>query len=330
MNRLQRLRSSIESSRQMVQQKQSRTVRASGRAPCEHGFAIVLVMWLVAGLTVLVSAMVGVNRSDLKGVFNQRLFAEHAALGDAAINITLASLLTDPIGEAPLGLQATIGDKQIRVEAVISAAYVNLNLASEELLRDTLVFGGGLAPELAESIAQRIVDWRDPDDVALPGGAEEPAYEAAGTSFRPRNGPFESVEDLIQVLGVSLDLHDRLRNLFTTYGFAPGVDPRFAPEGVLKVLAAGNMSPVNALLNRRETDDPLMDMTEFDSRHIGTGTPEILRLEAVREVDGIRLSRVRWVDFSQMDHSGVPWRDLATEPVRSLAIAEMEDGIRDR
>lgn len=330
MNSFQKLHSSIESSRLTVPQTRPNTIRAFRCARFEHGFAIVLVMWLVAGLTVLVSAMVGVNRSDLKGVFNQRLFAEHAALGDAAINMVLAGLLIDPIGEAPLSVSASFGDKQLRVEVVLSAAYVNLNYASEELLRDTLVFGGGLIPEAAESLAQRIIDWRDPDDAALPGGAEGDAYEAGGSPFRPRNGPFESVEDLIQVLGVSLDLHDRLRNLFTTYGFAPGVDPRFAPEGVLKVLAAGNQSSVDALLNRRETDDPLMDMTVFDSRHIGTGTPEILRLEAVREVDGIRLSRVRWVDFSQTDVAGVPWRDLATEPVRSQSIAEVEDGIRDR
>lgn len=330
MNSTQKSRLSIEACSQTLPQVRPRPISASMSARCDHGFAIVLVMWLVAGLTVLVSAMVGVNRSDLKGVFNQRLFAEHAALGDAAINMALARLMVDPIGEAPLSLTAIFGDKQFRVEIAISAAYVNLNLASEELLRDTLVFGAGVAPELAESIAQRIIDWRDPDDVALPRGAEESAYESVGSPFRPRNGPFESVDDLIQVLGVSLDLHDRLRNLFTTYGFAPGVDPRFAPEGVLTVLAAGNLSAVNALLNRRETNDPLMDMTEFDSRHIDIGTPEVLRLEAVREVDGIRLSRVRWVDFSQIDHSGVPWRDLATEPVRSQAIAEVDDGIRNR
>lgn len=72
---------------------------------------------------------------------------------------------------------------------------LNLNLATaEELAR--LV---DITPDVIAAIA----DWRDGDNAASPGGAELEYYASLSPPCRPRNGPFESVRELLMVRGVN-------------------------------------------------------------------------------------------------------------------------------
>lgn len=60
----------------------------------------------------------------------------------------------------------------------------------------------GLAPEIAAAI----VDWRDGDQNTTPNGAEADFYLSMRPPYQPRNGPFETVRELLQVRGVTRDL----------------------------------------------------------------------------------------------------------------------------
>jgi hypothetical protein len=68
-------------------------------------------------------------------------------------------------------------------------------------------------------LAARIVDWRDVDDAAGLHGAERAEYRQAGRSSGPRNGPFETVAELRQVLGAEA-LGDKALDAFTVYSHA--------------------------------------------------------------------------------------------------------------
>jgi DNA uptake protein ComE-like DNA-binding protein len=60
----------------------------------------------------------------------------------------------------------------------------------------------GMTPEVAAAIA----DWRDGDNEASPGGAEIEYYASLTPPRRPRNGPFETVRELLMVRGVRPEL----------------------------------------------------------------------------------------------------------------------------
>jgi competence ComEA-like helix-hairpin-helix protein len=75
---------------------------------------------------------------------------------------------------------------------------LNLNQATlEELLNLN-----GITPDVAASI----LDWRDSNNAVTPGGAEADYYASLQPPYLPRNGPFESVRELLMVRGVTPEL----------------------------------------------------------------------------------------------------------------------------
>jgi type II secretory pathway component PulK len=92
------------------------------------------------------------------------------------------------------------------------AGKINLNTmmridSSGEALRAMLI----LLPNMTEDIADAITDWLDTDDDQRTAGAESGAY----TDYAPRNGPINSLDELLFVQGVTVsNLYgsDRNRN----------------------------------------------------------------------------------------------------------------------
>lgn len=75
------------------------------------------------------------------------------------------------------------------------SARLNLNVApTNELIR---------IPGLTLDIAAAILDWRDGDNAASAGGAEIDYYSALQPPHGVRNGPFQTVRELLMVRGVT-------------------------------------------------------------------------------------------------------------------------------
>ena len=60
----------------------------------------------------------------------------------------------------------------------------------------------GMTPDVAAAI----IDWRDDDNVVTPGGAEAEYYSSLQPPSLPRNGPFQTLRELLMVRGVSREL----------------------------------------------------------------------------------------------------------------------------
>jgi type II secretory pathway component PulK len=70
-------------------------------------------------------------------------------------------------------------------------------------------------PNMTADVADAIVDWIDPDDDPRPNGAESSYYMGLTPSYRAKNGPLDSLEELLLVRGVTPELlfgSDRNRN----------------------------------------------------------------------------------------------------------------------
>ena len=298
-----------------------------------RGLALIAVLWLVAALSVLVVGVSASVRAEVRGAQLARAQAEAAALGDAAIQLAVLELRTAsslPTGERRITYE--IAGHPVLLTLTPAAGFVNLNSASEALLKDLFLYAAGLSELEAETLAQRILDWRDPDDAALPRGAELDAYLVAGQFVRPRNGPFAVPEDLMQVLGVDFDLYVRIAGFLTVHGNLSAIDPLAAPVGLLTVLAKGDRSVAERLFAQREAafaaggDGSDIDTTMLESAHLGQSGAGPFRLEARVELGGRVLSRVRWIDLNREGVEGEPWRSLRVEPVRGVMTGESPDG----
>lgn len=70
-------------------------------------------------------------------------------------------------------------------------------------------------PNMTEDTANAILDWLDEDDTPRAGGAESETYSSMTPPYRCKNGPLDSLEELLLVRGVTPRLlfgNDRNRN----------------------------------------------------------------------------------------------------------------------
>ncbi len=71
----------------------------------------------------------------------------------------------------------------------------------------TSAFGAvSFVPGMTEEIVNAILDWIDSDEEARVGGAESIYYEGLAIPYSCRNAPLESIEELLQIQGVTPDL----------------------------------------------------------------------------------------------------------------------------
>lgn len=77
-----------------------------------------------------------------------------------------------------------------------------LDAASRKETRERLT----ALPKMTPAIADAILDWMDPDDEPSEFGAETSWYTRQNPPTRPRNGRLESLDELLQIRGVTAEL----------------------------------------------------------------------------------------------------------------------------
>ncbi|MBC8350422.1 MAG: general secretion pathway protein GspK, partial [Planctomycetes bacterium] len=113
---------------------------------------------------------------------------------------TIVAPYFDELGLSPGGVRYGLEDESSRL---------NMNML---LIADTAVPNGGRTllmslPGMTEEVADAILDWIDEDDESREYGAEFSDYYSTLTpAYEPRNGPLQSVEELLLVAGVTPQL----------------------------------------------------------------------------------------------------------------------------
>jgi general secretion pathway protein K len=221
----------------------------------EHGFALVAVLWAAIILAIVVASVQQMIWADAQLVRGSQATAQLHETADAAVNLVILRLLGPPVTQPPLDgtpFQVPFGGLNVRTSVQDEAGKIDLNMASEAVLRSLLSFVG-LDAEDAEVMTDRILDWREKTQTHRLNGAKAQEYQAAGLLYAPRDGPFRSVNEIQMVLGMTPELYRRMAPLLTVYSQSAWVDPTFAPIGVLRLLAAFDPSAMDAL-RRREND----------------------------------------------------------------------------
>src|SRR4029077_17167293 len=117
---------------------------------------------------------------------------------------------------------------------------IDINSAGDDILQQLFV-SIGMSPDQAGQLSPAIQDWRAPDDLERPHGAEASEYKSAGLSYVPRNAPFQTVSEVQQVLGMNYELYSRIEPAITIY--AGGAEPNAAYAPLEALLALPGMTP---------------------------------------------------------------------------------------
>ena len=207
-----------------------------------RGLALIAVLLLVSLLSVLA---VGVLESVRRHAqLAQRSFeaVQLQEVADSALRIELLELSAPAAGSTSppsIGAHQTSHSTMVLGVAVtltigFEAGRIDLNAADRDLL--TAVFAASdFSADDAATLAERIIDWRDPDDQRTSQGAERPEYQSAGRHDGPRNRPFKTITEVRRVLGME-NVSDELLDAFTVYSHVAGVRESAAPPAVTRAL----------------------------------------------------------------------------------------------
>jgi general secretion pathway protein K len=264
----------------------------------QSGIALVLALWLTVLLTVIASGFAFSMRSEALATRNALSMAQARAVADGAVERTAFELMRPQVANTwkPDGQphRYVDGDATVVVAAVDEAAKIDINTAPDLLLRNLLVVIGGLDDVAAGTLVDAIVDWRDPDDLRRPNGAELPEYRAANLKYGPANASFETVGELARVLGMTPDVFRRIAPVLTVYSRQPGVNAATADRQVLLALPNTTPEAVDAYIAQRAQAlaDKLPIPPFPPAQAFGSGPVPIWRIRAEATLaDGVTFAR---------------------------------------
>ncbi len=258
----------------------------------QRGVALVLVMWVAVILTVVAGSFILERRTETLVVANSVSMAQAEAAAAAGVTRAVAEAYrNDPTATDVWKRDGAPHDWSfdgiaVRVEMRDESAKIDLNTASEALLRGLLI-SVGLDDDQANHLLDALLDWRDPDPYKRPNGAEEADYRAAGLSYRPGNAPFQALEELQLVLGMRPEFYRRLAPLLTVYSRQPGVNPQVASRDVLRAIPGLTTEVVDDFIARREAamaaGEPLPTLPQAGA--YASGNSPVLNIRSMAQVD---------------------------------------------
>lgn len=188
----------------------------------ERGSVLIIVLWVAFGLIALTLYFAHAMSFEMRASDNRAaaIEADQAIAGAARYVSNVLATVREPAtlpdivnyrsDEVPIGhatfwvigrSQRNVAVDQVSFGLVDEASKLNLN--APWLTVDLLMN----LPRMTAELAGSILDWRDADsNVTEGGGAETETYQRLNPSYRCKDGPFESVEELRLVNGAYLDL----------------------------------------------------------------------------------------------------------------------------
>jgi general secretion pathway protein K len=246
----------------------------------ERGIVLVMVIWALTILMVIALELARTMRIEglTAEIYHEEVetyYLAMAGLHRALYAVLRAqqqgrSLLNAPggIGGLQRGLSSdNRGDGRWQNEEFGAGGYwvrvvdeggkINLNRVDEGALRQAFV-NLSFDVKASEALTDAILDWRDTDSLARLHGAESDDYLAQRVPYPAKDGPFDTLDELLLVRGVTPALFygqggPGLRDVFTVYSAGGANTPNLltASALVIRAVLGIDMEMAEDLVRRR-------------------------------------------------------------------------------
>jgi len=326
----------------------------------ERGVILLLVLWALTALTVVAAELARTMRIEglTAETYQQEITTYYLALAgfERALYQFLRgpqkghNLLIPPGG--PFASNRTEqeeqeedawerGDGQWQSEEFGAGGYwvrvsdeggkLNLNQVDEPTLRQTFA-NLGFDIKFSEALTDAILDWRDSDPLVRMHGAESDDYLALPIPYPAKDGPFDTLEELMLVRGVTPALFygrdgPALRELFTVYsagGRGGLINLLTASPAVLQAVLGVDAATAQELIRRRTEAGgaELSSLAPGGAGRLLNSLPSVVSIESIgylnvggspRRVsavvqrqgnNGFRV--LRWQDRQEADNAPAP------------------------
>jgi type II secretory pathway component PulK len=184
-----------------------------GASRARRGTVLIVTMWILLVLVGLVLVMARAMRAEGDRSANDTAAAQAEAVERGAIQYVLASVdglqgqvpsdVDVPCESVQVGEGAfwilrpttSTDDQTYSFGITDEASKLNLNAATLDMF--------SRLPGMTSELAASIIDWRDTDTNVTPGGAEDPYYRLLPDPYDCKDGPLETVEELLLIRGAT-------------------------------------------------------------------------------------------------------------------------------
>ncbi|WP_045221777.1 general secretion pathway protein GspK [Desulfonatronum thioautotrophicum] len=211
----------------------TRQIRQEGTScNAAHGFILIAVLWIslllsIFALNYSTSSRLGAERAVTGERFTTETHVLRSALAMAEhglrkylANIELIEELADsglagevlddvlrPLFPRHEPHELDISGTRVQVRITNETARWNVNAVSAGILEKVLAACGVEPGAETTSIVNSILDWIDEDDLRRLEGAETPYYLSLDRPYLAKNGPLQSIEELLLIRGIDAALY---------------------------------------------------------------------------------------------------------------------------
>jgi general secretion pathway protein K len=242
------------------------------------GFALLLVMWVIAILMIIVLSFSFTTKIEtsstlqFKDMIEKRFIAE-AGLQRAIFEIFYFMYKHPSFAE---GVQGTsiidetemwkadgryyedkIKNGTFSVNIIDEQGKIDLNMAPEIVLKN-LLKTMGIDDQEADSIVDSIMDWKDADDLHRLNGAESDYYMSLPKPYKAKNANFDTVEELLFVKGIKPEMlfgteqKKGLIDFLTVHSKQRAINVNSAPKEVLMAIPGMTEEIADSIIEYRK------------------------------------------------------------------------------
>jgi|YelNatPaOPRAMG01_1025707.scaffolds.fasta_scaffold18850_2 general secretion pathway protein K len=249
----------------------------------QKGIALILVLWvliilmtLVLSFTLLVKTEVNSTIYFKEGI--EKKFYAEAGIQRAILEIfynlkykgeTIEFEETKAWRTDGTPYDVEIGDGYFSVRITDESGKVDINTTPEIILRNLLI-NLGVSQDDTDIIVDSIMDWKDSDDLYRLHGAESDYYMSLPNPYKAKNAPFDTVEELLLVKGVTPSIlygdNERkgLIDFITVHSNKNTINIKSAPKEVLASIPGMTPELADAIIEFRQYNE-LEDPSEIES-----------------------------------------------------------------
>ena len=283
----------------------------------QRGIALVIVLWMLALLTIMATGYSRMMRTETMLTANLVHSSQAASLAEAGINVAIVELLK-PAQEQDWKTDGTSykyehNNNLITVKIRAENGKIDLNTARTELLYGLLESVNEFEEDYLP-LLQAILDWRDKNDQVRNHGAEDEYYRNAGLDYGAKDGPFNSLDELLLVKGFTSELYRKIRPALTIYSHQSGIYPQSAPREALLAIPYILTTEVDSYLEMREmssASDRPVSLTGADSKYIARGKGTVFSITSEAKINNT-LARLNVVvslrKNEQQPYSIIAWQ----------------------
>lgn len=296
-----------------------------------NGFALPIVLWTIAILTVLVMMALGaVNRwIDEASIAEKTFRARQLALSGLAIAMNQNVAPNDPI--LTKGDPKSNQGESYTVEITNDAGLINPNIflkgAEHTFFFQALFNAWNVAEADQEKAIDGLYDWQSPTTLSSPHGAKQGEYAAIGLDGYPPNTPFLDAREMAMVIGFApvMKAKPNWKKYFSTYNSGK-ISLRAAPPEILEDVLGMTPEQAEAWVKLSAGPDGIIgtaDDLQFSSldeaaKLMGLNSDQELKLNRWFTIDG----HVRRIDSmgncnGTIHHIIVIMRDVRSNTILS-------------